>query len=152
MFGIVYYIYILYFCQKNIMDCSKCKSTNKVKRGIIKGKQRYTCKDCGYNYTVEKKSTLKPDSMKRQALELYLEGLGFRSIGRFLKVSHVSVYNWIKAFGDEIEKIRSDQKIEVVEIDEMHTYIGNKKTTVGFGSLLIEMAKGSSIAYLATEG
>ncbi|MBT7491464.1 MAG: IS1 family transposase [Bacteroidetes bacterium] len=109
------------------MDCSKCKSTNKVKRGIIKGKQRYTCKDCGYNYTVEKKSTLKPDSMKRQALELYLEGLGFRSIGRFLKVSHVSVYNWIKAFGDEIEKIRSDQKIEVVEIDEMHTYIGNKK-------------------------
>ncbi len=89
--------------------------------------------------------------MKRQALELYLEGLGFRSIGRFLKVSHVSVYNWIKSFGEEIEKIRSDQKIEVVEMDEMHTYIGNKKTIVGFGLLWIEMGKDSSTAYLAAE-
>jgi len=134
------------------MDCAKCKSTNKVKRGIIKGRQRYTCKDCGFNFTVEKKTNIKPDLMKRQALELYLEGLGFRSIGRFLKVNHVSVYNWIKSFGEEIEKIRSDQKIEVVEIDEMHTYIGNKKTTVGSGLLLIDLAKDSSIAYLVAEG
>ena len=134
------------------MDCAKCKSSNNVKRGIVKGRQRYTCKDCGYNYTVERKSSSKPDIMKRQALELYLEGLGFRSIGRFLGVSHVSVYNWIKSFGGEIEKIRSSQKIEVLEIDEMHTYIGNKKTIAGFGLLLIEMAKSSSIVHLATEG
>ena len=134
------------------MNCVKCKSENKIKRGIVKGRQRYTCKDCGYNYTVEKKSTSKSDSMKRQALELYLEGLGFRSIGRFLKVSHVSVYNWIKSFGEKIEEIRSDEKIEVVEIDEMHTYIGSKKTTVGYGLLLIEMGKSSSTASLVAEG
>jgi transposase len=84
-------------------------------------------------------------------LELYLEGLGFRSIGRFLNVSHVSVYNWIKLFGEEITKIRSDQKIEVIEIDEMHTYIGSKKTTVGYGLLLIDMGKSLSIASLAAE-
>ena len=58
---------------------------------------------------------------------MYLEGLGFRSIGRLLKTSHVSIYNWIKAFGEEINQIRSEGKIEVVEIDEMHTYIGQKK-------------------------
>ena len=34
--------------------------------------------------------------IKRQAVELYLEGLGFRSIGRFLNVSHVAAYNWIR--------------------------------------------------------
>ncbi len=134
------------------MDCVRCKSSNKVKRGIVKGRQRYTCKDCGYNYTVERKSNSKPCLMKRQALELYLEGMGFRSIGRFLEVSHVSVYNWIKSFGGEIERIRSDQKIKVVEMDEMHTYTGSKKTVSGPGLLLIDMAKGSSIAYLATEG
>ena len=80
------------------MNCTRCKSENKVKRGIIKGRQRYTCKDCGYNYTVERNSIYrsKPDSMKRQALQLYLEDLGSRSIGRILQVSHVSVYNWIK--------------------------------------------------------
>ena len=134
-----------------MMKCIKCGSINHVKRGIVGGKQRYTCKDCGYNYTVMKKSTAKSGTTKRQALHLYLAGLGFRSIGRFLNVSYVSVYQWIKSFGENIEKIKSARKIEVVEIDEMHTYVGSKKTIAGYGLLLIEMAKGSSIAYLGTE-
>ncbi len=134
------------------MKCNKCRSSNRFKRGFVRGKQRYTCKECGYNYTVEEKSTSKPDSMKRQALVLYLEGLGFRSIGRVLNVSHVSVYYWIKSFGEKVEEIKSDQRIEIVEIDEMHTYIGSKKTIVGFGLLLIEMEKNSSTAFLAIEG
>jgi len=36
---------------------------------------------------------------RRYRPELYLEGLGFRAIGRFLNCSHVAVYNWIKEFG-----------------------------------------------------
>ena len=133
------------------MDCTRCKSSNKVKRGIINGRQRYTCKDCGYNYTVVQKSTSKPDSIKRKALQLYLEGLGFRSIGRILQVSHVSVYNWIKSFGSKLHPIISDTNIEVIEIDEMHSYIGNKKTTVGYGLLLIDMGKDSSISLLVID-
>ena len=109
------------------MNCPKCKSTKFVKNGIVKDKQRYVCNVCKYNYTVEKKITAKDSDVKRNALEMYLEGLGFRSIGRLLKTSHVSIYNWIKAFGEEINQIRSEGKIEVVEIDEMHTYIGQKK-------------------------
>ena len=79
---------------------------------------------------------------------LYLEVLGFRSIGRFLNVSHVSVFRWIKAFGKKIEKLRSDQALEIVEIDEMHTFIGSKKISVGSGLLLIEMGNNLSIAKL----
>jgi len=75
--------------------------------------------------------------------------LGFRSIGRFLKVSHVAVFNWIKSFGEKLDELRSADEIEVIEIDEMHTYIGSKKTTVGYGLLLIEMGTGSSIVKLA---
>jgi transposase-like protein len=117
----------------------------------IKGRQRYKCKRCNYRYTVKIKSTAKSKDIKRQALELYLEGLGFRSIARFLQVSHVAVYNWIKAFGEQIEAIKSDTPIEIVELDEMHTYIAHKKTTVGYGLLLIDMGKGLSTAYWATE-
>lgn len=132
------------------MNCPKCNSTEYIKDGKIKGRQRYKCKKCSYHYTVLIKSTAKPKNIKRQALELYLEGLGFRSIGRFLKVSHVSVYNWIKSFGEQIEEIKSDDEIEVIELDEMHTYIEHKKTTVGYGLLLIDMEKGLSTAYWAT--
>ncbi|WP_157196663.1 IS1 family transposase [Methanococcoides burtonii] len=109
------------------MNCPRCKSFNHKKNGKIDGRQRYKCHDCEYNYSVELKSTASPMSVKRQALQLYLEGLGFRSIGRFLGVSHVSVQKWIKKFGRELEDLKSENEISIVELDEMHTYIGNKK-------------------------
>jgi len=60
-------------------SCSKCAGMNCVKDGVVKDKQRYLCKECGYRHTVPFRG--------------YLEGLGFRSIGRFLKCSHVAVYH-----------------------------------------------------------
>ncbi len=134
-----------------MVECPKCGSGDCRKDGIVKGRQRHKCKSCGYRYTVQCRG--KSSTIKRQAIELYLEGLGFRSIGRFLKCSHVAVYNWIKAFGKEAaDKIRSEKAIEVVEMDEMHTYVLSKKTTAGYGLLLIEMAKDSSIAYWVAGG
>ena len=131
-------------------QCPKCKSEKFCKDGIVKHKQRFKCKDCNFRFTVE--FIGKPELLKRNALILYLEGLGFRSIGRYLKISHVSVYNWIKGYGEKLDELRSSEEIEVVEIDEMHTYVGSKKTTAGFGLLLIDMANDSSTALLAQEG
>jgi transposase-like protein len=84
------------------MKCLKCSSEKRVKSGIVKARQRYKCKECGCNYTVELKSTAKPQYLKKQALHLYLEGLGFCSIGRILGVSNVSVLNWIRSFGKKV--------------------------------------------------
>ena len=130
-------------------NCPSCKKQNICKNGIVKQKQRYLCKECKYCFTVE--TIGKSEKLKRDALILYLEGLGFRSIGRFLKVSHVAVFNWIKKFGTKLDGLRSANEIEVIEIDEMHTYIGSKKTTVGYGLLLIEVGAGSSIVKLVHE-
>jgi hypothetical protein len=69
-----------------------------------------------------------------------------------LNVSHVAVFNWIKSFGEKLDGFRNSGGIEVVELDEMHTYIGSKKTIVGSGLLLIEMGTGSSTVKLAREG
>ena len=115
------------------MNCPKCNCSKSVKSGKAKERQRYKCKGCGCNYTVELKSTAKPKSQKEQALHLYLEGLGFRSIGRILGVSNVSVLNWIRDFGKKVQELNSEnQQIEMVEVDEMHSYISSKKTTVGY--------------------
>jgi hypothetical protein len=84
---------------------------------------------------------------KRQALELYLEGMGFRAIGRFLKFSNVSILKWIRKFGEELGEIKNNTPVRVMELDEMHTYIGQKKTIAGFGLLLIDMRKDLSTAY-----
>ena len=123
-------------------NCPKCKSENFRKDGIVKSRQRYLCKDCKHRFTVEQIG--KPYNLKKDALILYLEGLGFRSIGRVLHVSHVAVFNWIKSFGEKLDEIRNPSEIQVMELDEMHTYIGQKKTTVGYGLLLIEMGTDSS--------
>lgn len=106
-------------------SCPRCKSKNYRKDGIVKSRQRYLCKDCAYRFTVEQIG--KPNKLKRDALYLYLEGLGFRSIGRFLKVSHVTVFNWIKDFGEKLDEFRNPGNIEIIELVEMHTYIGQKK-------------------------
>ena len=127
-------------------NCPKCKGENFCKDGNVLNRQRYLCKDCQYRFTVEQVG--KPEKLKRDALILYLEGLGFRSIGRFLNVSHVSVFNWIKSFGEKLDEIRSSDEVEVVEIDEMHTYVGEKKTTFGSGLLLTETEKSSSTVRL----
>lgn len=134
------------------MKCSKCDSSKKVKNGVLKGVQRYKCKECGYNYTIEKRSGEYSNETKRKALQLYLEGLGFRSIGRILGVSNVSVLNWIRNFGEKVKELQANNtSIKFAELDEMHSYIGNKKTIVGFGLLLIDLERNSSTSLLATE-
>ena len=133
-------------------ECPKCKSEEKSKDGIVREKQRYRCKKCNYRYTVEKKEVKESTpEIRKLALKLYLEGLGFRSIGRILDFSHVAVYNWIRAFGEEVVNLGELKDASIVEIDEMHSYIGSKKTTVGYGLLLIDLENGLSILSLGDE-
>jgi len=138
-----------------LTSCPKCSHNHITKDGIVKNKQRYKCKSCNYRFTVQQKNAkMATDEIKRMALHMYLEGLGFRSIGRILNFSHVAVYQWIKSYGEnfkELVKSDSNKNIKIVEIDEMHSYIGSKKTTVGYGLLLIDMEKSLSILSLATE-
>ena len=51
-----------------------------------------------------------------------------------------------------IEEVRVSSKApEVIEMDELHSYIGSKKTTAGYGLLLIDLGKGSWISNLGQE-
>jgi len=64
------------------------------------------------------------------ALTLYLEGLGFRSIDRIVGFSHVTVYQWVKTFGDNVEQIKRPAA-QIVELDALHNYVGQKKLLLG---------------------
>lgn len=82
-----------------IKHCPKCHSEQFVKCGIIRGKQRYKCKQCGRQFSVGKLQNGYDERTKRQAVKMHLEGMGFRSIERVLHVSHNSVANWVKQMG-----------------------------------------------------
>ena len=88
------------------MDCPKCGGQSNCKDGMVKGRQRHLCKVCGHRYTVSQRAGAGNRAIRRQALELFLEGLGFRSIGRILGFSNVTILNWIRAFGEQVSALR----------------------------------------------
>jgi transposase-like protein len=125
------------------MNCPKCLADNFVKNGFALGRQRYRCMDCRYLYTVPARG--KPKEVKRLALHMYLEGLGFRSIGRVLGVSDVAVLKWIREAGQRISELTntkpSSTRVEVMELDELWHFVSQKKSSAGSGWLLIEVPR-----------
>ena len=129
------------------MKCKKCYEEKFVKAGIVRGKQRYKCKVCGCFFT-DTPPPGYPKAFKLSAIKLYLEGLGFRAIGRILGISNVTIMNWVRNIAFEIESIRQRElnqkrEIRVIELDEMWHYVGKKKGSYGFGWLLSEIQIGS---------
>ena len=86
------------------MKCPKCQSEHSVKSGHANGNPRRLCKQCGCNYT-RSQPRGKPMELKRQAVQMYLEGMGVSGhrTGTGLGVSNVSVLNWVRAFGERLE-------------------------------------------------
>lgn len=122
------------------MDCPKCSSDHKVKDGIVAGKQRYLCKDCNYHFTVQNRG--KSLELKRMALHLYLEGLSYRSIERILSVSNVTVMNWIKSLGPEIEKLRKEpSEIQEFTKHELKEKIKSGELNSDHGFLIVTLDK-----------
>ena len=134
-----------------MLNCPGWSSAARVKSGILIDRQRDTCKECQYLYTVSHKSDTSTSAQRRLAVTLYLEGLGFRSIGRFLGFSHVAIYQWIHALGKEVAQIKRPSA-QIVELDELHSSVGQKKTIAGAGFLLIDLGNASSMLSLAPEG
>jgi transposase-like protein len=116
--------------------CPKCKGCNICKDGMMNSKQRYLCKVCKYHFTrkqIQLGKQGKPELVK-QAIKLHLENMSFRGIGRLLGVNYQTVINWLKVEADQIDvkDFKVDQSL-VTELDEMHLYLGKKKTIVGSG-------------------
>jgi len=58
-----------------------------------------------------------------------VEGVNFRRIARQLKVNHQSVINWVNAHAGKLpEQPPVPDKVTTVELDEVFTFLGKKKT------------------------
>jgi transposase-like protein len=79
--------------------CPKCQSAHYVRHGIVKGRQRYACKICGYNFTVFKLGKRLEQTYIDKALELRAKGLSLRATERIVGVSYVTVRNWVNLYG-----------------------------------------------------
>lgn len=80
-----------------MMHCPKCAKNNSVKAGFINGKQRYKCKNCGFQYT-RKTPKGRPVETKLLAAQLYLMGLPIRGIASLLKTQVSAVFRWVREY------------------------------------------------------
>ncbi|NQY74537.1 MAG: IS1 family transposase [Candidatus Margulisbacteria bacterium] len=138
------------------MHCPKCLSDQYVKNGIKYNKQRYKCKKCGCHFTQSHKRGASLET-KLMALNLYLEGMGLRAIGRILKVSNVTVLYWIRSIGQSVKAyvqthLPDDiRHVDIIEMDEMWHFTKKKTESSGYGSLSIGIPKKSLLSQLEAE-
>ena len=113
--------------------CKKCASEKVTKNGIVAGKQRYHCKECGCNFREgDDRTSAKIAAKKALCILLYAMGKGsFRMLGRILRIDHTLVYRWIRAFGEILPEPEVSGEITEMEFDEMWHFIGSKKTNFG---------------------
>jgi len=109
------------------MKCSRCNGAA-VKNGRSKaGVQRYSCKECKKYWQANYLYKACEDYVDQHIMALKKESCGMRSISRILKISLVTVIKRIKDIAKTIVRPFAISKGKEYEVDEMRTYIGNKK-------------------------
>jgi transposase-like protein len=114
-----------------MQSCPNCENCEKqIKSGKNRcGTQRYLCRSCGKTYTLDPQPQGYSEEVREKAVRLYVEGNNFRRIGRLLAVNHQSVVNWVNAYHAKVkDKADLPRETEVIEIDELWTFVGEKKT------------------------
>ena len=72
-----------------------------------------------------------PLEVKQLCLKMYLNRMGLRGIERVTEIHHTTIMNWIEEAGMELPNTPEEEEIpEITEIDELQTFIGNKKNKV----------------------
>jgi transposase-like protein len=123
-----------------ITCCPNCSSSEYVKSGVIKDRQRYKCKKCNYYFTVNKVGKQIDSYFVNKALQLYLEGLSYREIERILGISHVSIINWVKKYNIKRPySFEYHSTYKILNAGELAKYFADNKNLIGAGVIVTEL-------------
>ena len=109
------------------MDCPSGGGTDLIKRGSKAGHQRYRCRACG-RYSTDSPPKFSAQT-KAMAIEMYMNSMGIRAIGRVLRASPATVLNWIRKEHAVLQhKLAQAEPTDtgipdVIEMDEIYTYV-----------------------------
>ncbi len=121
-------------------SCPQCQSSRIIKSGVIKDRQRYKCKKCNYNFTVNKLGKQIDQYYVTKALQLYLEGLSYREIERILGVSHVTIMKWVRKY--QIKQAFQNEYHPTYKIcnnEELVKFFKDRENLEGAGVIVTEL-------------
>ncbi len=117
------------------LRCKRCGSERQVKNGLMRGQQRYLCKECGLNFT-DTPARGKPLALKAAAVLLYVSGLSMNRTAKLLGVSTPTVQAWLEQFAVAYaQKPEPEGRAVVIELDEMWHYVKKSQSHSGSGRL-----------------
>jgi transposase-like protein len=114
--------------------CPYCQETSRQNRaGKTKaGSQRYRYMHCGHKYTPNPKPQGYPESMRKRAMKMYVDGSNLRRIARHLKVAPQTIAYWVTNLAEALPSAPMPNEVQEAEMDELFTFIGDKKTEFTF--------------------
>src|SRR5829696_2112427 len=117
------------------LRCKRCGGEEHVKNGLMRGKQRYLCKDCGLNFT-DTPPRGKPLALKAAAVLLYVSGLSMSRTAKLLGVSTPTVQAWLEQFAAAYaQKPEPQGRAVVIELDEIWHDLKKVAAALGLESL-----------------
>ena len=90
---------------------------------------------CQRKYTPVPKKQGYPESVRKRAIEMYVDGGNLRRIARHLKVAPQSIANWVAEVAEGLPEAPVPREVKTAEMDELFTFIGDKKTESSFSRL-----------------
>ena len=87
---------------------------------------------CGYQYTPEPKKQGYPREIRERAVQMYVDEMSLRKIGCHLGLQHRTVSLWFEAHTELLPEPPMSESVNIAEMDEMFTFIGDKKTRSTF--------------------
>ena len=117
----------------NSQSCKNCGETKIVKNGMVRGKQRYKCKKCGYNFVIgDERTNDKIIALKALVVLLYALAKGsYNMLGTIFDRDRSLIYRWIKEAGLSFDEPHIGGEIKEIEFDEMWHFIGKKNENFG---------------------
>ena len=126
------------------MKCKHCGSEGYVKNGIVRGKQRYLCNQCAKTFREGDQREKYSNAKRMRVIGWYLEGAGIMSIERMEGVPNPLIIKWIRKYAKIVRDAlnaaqvpESIEDVQLVELDELFSYVKKKLTKSTFGLLLI---------------
>lgn len=121
-----------------IRQCPNCDSPDIIKNGTdYKGAQKYHCHYCGGYGTLDAKARYS-EKEKEQVLKAYQERVSMRGIRRIFGVVPKTLVAWIKAalkrLPSLIQTLEVVEADDVLELDELWSFVLKKAINAGFGS------------------
>lgn len=107
------------YCEGKLIKYGKTKQQN----------QRFKCTNCSKTQVEQYKYNAYQPNLNRQIVVLTKEGMGIRSTARVLQISATTLLKRILSIANSIPRPLIS-KGKVYEVDELRTFIGNKKRLV----------------------